>query len=221
MQFVLGGCGEGRATHCGPCAELRGFTWAAGWSLLSFFFWGGGGSFWFFFSSWLLPSSLWGRQFAAGGLVGRREPLSWTCHPRDGKGNAQNSKSFLASCGASTVCSASQEGVSARISLRGAGGCSRGKYLRQQHNSVVLGCSETPQLGSQPRQADRAAQTHFETRNEVRSARPQRQWVINREVTLVGRELWNFIKGGVTWWSADYSGGIAVATQAAAIRLEW
>lgn len=70
-------------------------------------------------------------------------------------------KSFLVSCdsGISAVCSASEAkgrvpaSASPSKLLRDA---LRGKYLRQQHNPVLLGCSETPQSGGEGA-LDRAA----------------------------------------------------------------
>lgn len=53
-----------------------------------------------------------------------------------------------------------EEGVCIHISLTGTERCPQGKYLREQNNPMLLGCSETPGTGAegaQHRWTDRAA----------------------------------------------------------------
>lgn len=106
-----------------------------------------------------------------------------------------------------------------------------GEYLRQDsmpRNALripkwklrphTLGCPEIPHVGAQPTVG--LAQANLK-KNEDSQLSAARQWVIKIKVTLIGKEMWDFIKGSVTWQSTDWDGGRAVATQAAAIRLEW
>ena len=116
---------------------------------------------------------------AEGGQVGSRrcqKPVTEGDH--GWKRRCRKTQILLVSCdsGISTMCSASEASVCVRISLRGAARCSRGKYLRQQRNLMLLGCSETPRTGAEGaehHQTDRAAYT--DTKNEIHSSLLQRQ----------------------------------------------